>query len=191
MVEITKTFYPDTREKWRRWLEKHHDRATEIWLLYAKKASGKKRVSYAEAVEEALCFGWIDGVVKPVDEHFYAQRFSPRRPRSTWSRINRERYQRMLREGKVAPAGLAKPPDDKTNAVTPSEMGDRIPAFIRAALRANKTAAANFKNVTPGRRKRVVFWIIDAKTRETREKRLRILIENLERGTFDEWLRNK
>ena len=90
MVEITKTVYLESRAKWRRWLEKNHDRVAEIWLLYAKKGSGKKRVAYAEAVEEALCFGWIDGIAKPVDENFYTKERSRHRnqkiSRDAWLR---------------------------------------------------------------------------------------------------------
>lgn len=190
MVDIGKTLYVDSREKWRRWLQKNHDRVTEIWLLYAKKASGKKRVTYADAVEEALCFGWIDGVYKPVDEHFYAQRFSPRKPRSTWSRLNRERYKRLLKEGKVAPAGLAKPPDNKTAPVTPKEFGDKIPAYIRKAMRDNDVWTA-FQKMPPGRRRMCAFWIDYAKREETRKKRLQTIIDKLKEKQLEQWLRGK
>ena len=152
MVEITKTVYAESRAKWRRWLEKNHNRVTEIWLLYAKKASGKKRVSYADAVEEALCFGWIDGVLKPVDENFYAQRFSPRRS-SKWSALNRGRYERLLREGKVAKAGLAKRPDKGGAPRTPAEFGDKFPAYIRKALSADELAWTNFRDLPPSKRR--------------------------------------
>ena len=190
MVDIGKTLYVDSRAKWRRWLEKNHDRVTEIWLLYAKKASGKKRVSYADAVEEAICFGWIDGVLKPVDEHFYAQRFSPRKARSKWSRLNRERYKRLLRDGKIATAGRAKPPDENKAPVTPQEFGDKIPPYIRKAMRENGVWSA-FEKVPPARRRMIAFWIDYAKKEETRQKRLRTAIEQLKSNTVNEWLRGK
>ena len=178
MVEITKTVYVDSREKWRRWLEKNHDRLDEIWLLYAKKSSGKKRVSYADAVEEALCFGWIDGIAKPVDENFYAQRFTPRRAGSKWSKINCDRYAKLLREGKIAKAGLAKPPDKSRLVLSPSQRGDRIPPNIRRALR---SVWSKFTELPPSHRRNYIAWISDAKKDETRDKRIRETIERLER----------
>lgn len=191
MVEITKTVYVESRAKWRRWLEKNHDRVTEIWLLFAKKASGRKRVSYADAVEEAICFGWIDGVLKPVDENFYAQRFSPRRS-SKWSALNRGRYERLLREGKVAKAGLAKPPDESGTPRTPKEFGDKVPAYIRKALQADGLAWTNFRELPPSKRRMFCFWIDVAKKEETRQKRIGEAIRHLRnKTTRDAWMRKK
>ena len=102
---------PQTRAKdratWRRWLAKHHATETLVWLLFAKKGSGEPSVAYAEAVEEALCFGWIDGQMSPIDERFYAIRFTPRRPKSIWSKSNVERVERLIAAGAMTPAGLA------------------------------------------------------------------------------------
>ena len=178
MVEITKTLYVDSRAKWRRWLEKNHDRVREIWLLYAKKGSGKKRVDYADAVEEALCFGWIDGVVKPVDENFYAQRFTPRRAGSKWSKLNIGRYARLKREGKIAAPGLAKPPDKKRIALTPRQRGETVPPEVRKALRA---VWAKFEKLPPSHRRNYIAWITDAKKAETRARRIAKLIDELRR----------
>jgi uncharacterized protein YdeI (YjbR/CyaY-like superfamily) len=167
MPEITKTFYAATREEWREWLEKNHDRVKEIWLLYPKKGSGKTRV--ADAVEEALCFGWIDGVLKPVDDKVYAQRFTPRLP------------------------GKAKPPNKRGRAATPAEISDKVPADIRKALRANEPAWTNFRSLAPGYRRMFVFWISSAKREETRQKRLREAIGHLlenAKTRFD-WLKKK
>ena len=192
MVEITKTVYADSRAKWRRWLEKNHDRVTEIWLLYAKKTSGKKRVAYVEAVEEALCFGWIDGIAKPVDEHFYAQRFTPRRAGSTWSALNRARYARLRREGKIAPPGLAKAPGKHNRAATPAEISNAVPTYIRKAFRENEPAWTNFRALAPSHRRHYIFWINDAKREETRQKRIREAIDHLhQKITRDAWLRRK
>jgi len=176
MVEITKTVYAGSREKWRKWLEKNHDRVDEIWLLYAKKASGKKRVEYAEAVEEALCFGWIDGIVKPVDEHFYAQRFTPRRERSKWSTINIARYERLLREGRIAAPGLAKPPDKNRIGLTPKERVKTIPGDIRKAL---SEVWSKFEALPPSRQRNYISWIVEAKRNETRLRRLAGLLKEL------------
>lgn len=176
MVEITRTLYVDSREKWRRWLAKNHDRVAEIWLLYAKKGSGKKRVEYADAVEEALCFGWIDGLVKPVDEKFYAQRFTPRRAKSKWSAINCERYARLLREGRIAAPGLARPPDKKRLGLSPKERADKMPADLRKALRA---AWTKFEALPPSHKRAYISWVVEAKKEETRARRIRKVIEKL------------
>ena len=178
MVEITKTVYAGSREKWRKWLEKNHDRVDEIWLLYAKKASGKKRVEYAEAVEEALCFGWIDGIVKPVDEHFYAQRFTPRRPKSKWSKINCDRYAKLLREGRIAKAGLAKPPDKSRIALSPAQREFSIPADVQRALR---PVRKKFAALPASHQRNYIAWIKDAKKEETRARRIAKLLAQLQK----------
>jgi uncharacterized protein YdeI (YjbR/CyaY-like superfamily) len=105
-VEVGKTLYVKNRVEWRRWLEKNHRRAPEIWLIYYRKESGKPRIPYNDAVEEALCFGWIDSILKPMDGSRYAQRFSPRRAKSKLSPMNRERVYRLIDAGQMTPAGL-------------------------------------------------------------------------------------
>jgi uncharacterized protein YdeI (YjbR/CyaY-like superfamily) len=108
-VNIGQTSRVTTRKAWRAWLQKNHARKKEIWLVYAKKKSGKARVTYSDAVEEALCFGWIDGTVKSIDENYFAQRFSPRRSaRSQLSETNKERVRRLIRAGLMTPAGMEK-----------------------------------------------------------------------------------
>ena len=193
MPEITKTFYAATRQEWREWLEKNHDRVREIWLLYPKKGSGKTRVAYADAVEEALCFGWIDGIVKPIDDTVYAQRFTPRRAGTSWSELNRKRYARLLREGKVTAAGKAKPPNERGRAATPAEISDKVPPYISKAFRAAEPAWTNFRSLAPGYRRQFISWIHNAKREETRQKRVREAIGHLlenAKTRFD-WLRKK
>lgn len=102
-----KTFYARNRREWREWLAKHHDKEKEIWLVYFRKATGKPRVEYNDAVEEVLCFGWIDSIEKGIDKERFAQRFSPRKPKSNWSETNKLRLKKLIAEGKMAPAGLA------------------------------------------------------------------------------------
>jgi uncharacterized protein YdeI (YjbR/CyaY-like superfamily) len=106
-MHIGKTFYTADRKIWRAWLKKHAEREKEVWLIYYKKNSGKFRIPYDDAVEEALCFGWIDSILKPIDEEKYAQRFSPRRKGSSLSELNKERVRRLLRQKKMTSAGLA------------------------------------------------------------------------------------
>jgi uncharacterized protein YdeI (YjbR/CyaY-like superfamily) len=106
-MEIGETLLVTTRHEWREWLEQHHHEHKEIWLIYFKKTSGKAGISYEESVEEALCFGWIDGAIKGIDLEKYAGRFTPRRAKSPWSDSNRERVARLIRDGRMTEAGLA------------------------------------------------------------------------------------
>jgi uncharacterized protein YdeI (YjbR/CyaY-like superfamily) len=111
-MEISETLLATSRQAWREWLTQHHADCKEIWLIYYKKSSGKTGISYEESVEEALCFGWIDGTNKGIDEETYAGRFTPRRLRSPWSASNRARVARLLQEGRMTEAGLAVLPAD-------------------------------------------------------------------------------
>src|SRR5213596_4263102 len=106
-MEIGTTLYVKDRRQWRAWLARHHETAPEIWLIYYKKDSGKPRIPYNDAVEEALCYGWIDSILKPIDARRYAQRFSPRRPTSVLSAMNRERVRRLITAKRMTKAGLA------------------------------------------------------------------------------------
>lgn len=107
-MQIGKTFYPKTRVQWRNWLSKNYDKEKEIWLVCYKKATGKSTVSYNDSVEEALCFGWIDNFEKGIDLERYAIRFTPRRIGSNWSQTNIKRVEKLIKEGKMTPVGLAK-----------------------------------------------------------------------------------
>src|SRR5579859_3515115 len=111
-MEIGETLLVTTQQEWREWLEQHYAERKEIWLVYYKKGSGKRGIAYEEAVEEALCFGWIDGAIKGIDEETYAGRFTPRRVKSPWSASNRTRVVRLLEEGRMTGAGLAVLPAD-------------------------------------------------------------------------------
>jgi len=111
-MEIGETLLPTSRMEFRRWLQKHHADRTEIWLIQYKKATGKPSLDYVEAVEEAICFGWIDGFVKTIDSQRYATRFTPRRPRSNWTSTNKERARKMIATGKMTAAGRKNLPAD-------------------------------------------------------------------------------
>ena len=131
-MKIGKTLYVTTGKEWREWLAKNHSKEKEIWLAYYKKASGKSRISYNEAVEEALCYGWIDSTVKKVDEDSFAQRFTPRRPNSQLSELNRERVRRLIEQKKMNSSGLKAirhvfdPKEEETKFVVPKEILKRI-----------------------------------------------------------------
>lgn len=106
-MKIGMMLHVANREKWRKWLEKFHDKEKEIWLIFYRKSSGKSSISYNDAVEEALCFGWIDSIEKGIDHERFAQRFTPRKPKSKWSESNKERIERLIKDGKMTKAGLA------------------------------------------------------------------------------------
>ncbi len=143
-------------------------------------------MEYDDAVEEALCFGWIDSIVRTIDADRYAQKFTPRKARSKWSESNRERFARLVREGKMTEAGLAKSPpplEDPAAAMAPAKrVGDAVPGYIEEALRANGAAWTNFSHLAPGYRRQYVGWIEDAKKEETRRKRLAEAVSLLEQN---------
>ena len=168
-----KTVYAKDRREWRTWLEKNHAKCDEIWLVYYKKDSGKPRVPYEDAVEEALCFGWIDGKIKKIDEACFAQRFTPRRPRSSWNDTNIQRAERLIAEGKMMPAGLA-----AFNSKQRAEpLVDEMPKNLEARFRKQSIAWNNYENFPPYYRRMTARWVADAKKEETRLGRLEKLIE--------------
>jgi uncharacterized protein YdeI (YjbR/CyaY-like superfamily) len=176
------TLHPTTRADWRSWLALHHDRETEIWLVYNKRHTGEPRVEYDDAVEEALCFGWIDSIVRTIDADRYAQKFTPRKAKSKWSESNKERFARMVREGKMTAAGLAKSPPEENEGVASTPLGaESVPSYIEDALRSSSAAWTNFSNLAPSYRRLYVRWIEDAKKEETRRRRLAEAVGKLER----------
>jgi uncharacterized protein YdeI (YjbR/CyaY-like superfamily) len=169
----------------RRWLETHHRTATELWVGFYKKASAKGGISYAEAVDQALCYGWIDGVKKRVDADAYTHRFSPRSARSVWSVINTRRAEELKRLGLMQPPGLA-----AFEKRDPARMGlysfenpaqSFSPPLLRQ-LKANMKAWSFFEAQPPGYRRVAVFWVMSAKQEETRLRRLAQLIQASERN---------
>jgi uncharacterized protein YdeI (YjbR/CyaY-like superfamily) len=178
LLEVT------TRARWRAWLAEHHDREREIWLVFWKKHTGKPCVPYVEAVDEALCFGWIDSLVRRLDDDRYAQKFTPRQAKkSGWTELNRRRFARLVEEGRMTPAGLAKGPPAGAPAGQPPrgqvEQPPRpdpavaaVPADIEAALRAVGEAWANFTCLAPSYRRHYLRWIEQAKRPETRARRI-------------------
>src|SRR5688500_17150586 len=147
-----KTFYPKDRKTWRQWLQKHHAKEPGVWLIYYKKNTGKSSVSYDESVEEALCFGWIDSTMRPIDEEKYMQRFSPRKPSSVWSALNKRRIEKLQEQGLLAPAGIAAVERAKKNGSWSSL--DQIESLVipddfQKALDRNKKALKNFQEFSP------------------------------------------
>ncbi|MGH9865041.1 MAG: YdeI/OmpD-associated family protein [Candidatus Acidiferrales bacterium] len=170
-----KTLRARDRRQWRAWLQKYHGKCSEIWLIYYKRDSGKPRIPYEEAVEEALCFGWLDSKMQRMDHACYAQRFTPRRPRSSWNRANIERAERLIANGEMAAAGLAAFRSEKRRdtPVMPTEM----PKELEAKFRKQSAAWKNFENFPPYYRRMTSGWVASAKKEETRLARLSKLIE--------------
>lgn len=172
----------DVRERgeWRRWLAEHHGSVAEVWLVFHKRHTGVECLGYDDAVEEALCFGWVDSLIRRVDDDRYARKFTPRQPDSRWSSANRRRYARLKSRGLLAPAGLARPPTSRSgDAPRPPA---KLPAYIETALRRNARAWKRFEALAPSYRRAYVAWIDSAKREATRDKRLREAVRLLAAG---------
>ena len=186
-MKISNTLYVTNRDDWRAWLEKNHEAEKEVWLIYYKKHTNQLRIPYDDAVEEALCFGWIDSIVQKIDDDRYAQKFTPRKNNSKWSELNKRRIRDLVKAGKMTRAGLAKIGDGVLEAEErpkpPSKTKELvIPEYLAAALRANEKAWKNFNNLAPSYRRLYIGWITNAKREETRNKRIREAIELLARN---------
>ena len=170
------------RSEFRNWLQKHHGKADELWVGYYKTATGVPSITWPESVDEALCYGWIDGIRKSIDEKTYKIRFTPRRAESRWSAVNMKRFQELAKEGKVTPAGLrAFEAGKRHSEPRPNERGHVVlPASYERQLKSNRKAWQYFNAMTPTVRRLSVGWVMDAKKEETRLRRLSVLIESSE-----------
>ena len=168
------------RREWRAWLEKHHTSSPGIWLVFHKAHTGVKSIPYEDMVREALCFGWIDSLIKRLDDDRYLLKITPRKPTSKWSDINRKRWAELEAAGLLAPAGLAAAPTN--NRYAPRPVIPELPAYIAKALKANPKAWAFFRELSRTNRRDFVVWIHMAKRAETREARLRESIRLLAAG---------
>lgn len=169
------------REEWRNWLVQNHDKKDQIWLLFYKKHVAKKGMSLEDAVEEAICFGWIDGKLRRIDEERFALRFSPRKAKSVWSNINKQRAERLSREGRMTPAGmLAIERAKKTgawSAAYTNRIKDTVPIDLEVALKENLKAWCNFQNFANSYRNMYIGWINSAKTEHIRKARILRVVE--------------
>ncbi len=168
------------------WLEENYQQPDGFWLKVAKKGSGEQSVTYAEALELALCFGWIDSQKRGHDEKFFLQRFTPRRPRGRWSRINRDKVEELIAAGTMRPAGLAEvdaaKADGRWEAAYEGERTAKVPEDLQRELDANGPAREFFAGLDSNNRYAIVYRLNDAKKPETRERRLRKFVAMLERG---------
>jgi len=167
-----KTLYIEDRSKWRAWLEANSQEATEVWLLFYKKQTGRPAIDYAAAVEEAICFGWIDGKLKNLDQLRFARLFTPRKPNGTWSSINLERARKMIDVGKMTAAGL-KVFDPRSQ--TPA-LPTQLPVPLEEQFRKSETAWENFSRFPPFYRRMTIGWVASAKQQTTQLRRLQQLI---------------
>ena len=176
-----KTLYVSDRKSLRKWLKKNHLSEKEIWLIYFKKHTGKDRVAYNDAVEEAICFGWIDSTVKRIDHERYMQKFTVRNKKSKWSELNKTRALKLIKEGKMAAFGNEKIKNAKETGSWNNTYGKKtkqiIPKDLAKALSNNDIANKNFNNFAPGYQNSYIFYINDAKREDTRKRRIQKVVE--------------
>ena len=181
------SIYASDRKAWRAWLKRNHRTCERVWLVYYKKGSGKPSVSYNDAVEEALCFGWIDSTLRTLDKERYTQQFTPRRDVNNWSDLNRRRLRKLIDAGLMTRAGLAKVHADVLAAPAPVERPRTkagavkivVPPDLRAALGADPLAKRNFQTFSPSYRRHYIAWIKSAKRPETRKRRVATAVQRL------------
>ncbi|MFC1933264.1 YdeI family protein [Chloroflexota bacterium] len=175
-MEIDKALLYSNSGQWRNWLEQNHDSIKEVWLIHYKKNSGKSSVSYNDALEEALCFGWIDSIMKSIDDEKFILKYSPRKTKSIWSKRNKEKAEKLIKIGKMTHAGLIKIEEAKNNgfwdnAYTNKDRGE-IPEDLNNALLQNKDAWENFHNFANSYWNAYIGWVNSAKTEKTRKRRI-------------------
>jgi uncharacterized protein YdeI (YjbR/CyaY-like superfamily) len=178
-------FFED-RKAWRRWLEKYHDKRSEVWILTFKTHTGRKCVSYSDALDEALCYGWIDSRVRRIDDEKHLWRFAPRRLDSIWSLSNRRRAENLISRGLMTDHGLKKIEAGKRSgewakAISPS-MPPKMPKEMKEALMMNKKAWKNFQAFAKSYRTTYIYWVLTAKREETKRKRIEVVVSRAERN---------
>ena len=179
-----KTLEVRSRAQWHAWLQKHHASVAEIWLVFHKQHTGTKGVDRDASIEEALCFGWIDSLVRRLDDERYAVKFTPRKPHSRWSDVNRRRYASLEKRGLLMPAGRANSPTGKrAYALRQRRALDApVPRYIERALKAEPAAWRFFETLAPSYRRAYLGWIDAAKRQETKERRLGEAVAKLAKG---------
>ncbi len=184
-MRITESLYVTERDDWRAWLEENHSTKREIWLIYYKKHSGKPRIPYDDAVEEAICFGWIDSIIQRIDDEKFAQKFTPRKNTRNWSDANKERVKKMIGQGKMTQTGLAKI-DKSVNLDEASERNSKpeyeIPTEFQEAIAYNDRAREFFSGLAPSYIRQYIGWISSGKREDTRRRRVKEAIELLEQN---------
>jgi uncharacterized protein YdeI (YjbR/CyaY-like superfamily) len=175
MQNELETFYPKSRQEWRAWLMKNHDKKQSIWLIYFKKKSGRPTLDYREAVDEALCFGWIDSKSKPIDDEKYMQFFCRRKPNGTWSRVNKEKIKRLIEEKIMTKAGYDSIETAKQNGswtILDDAEDLVIPEDLALEFQKRPKALAYFSGLSRSDKRNILQWLVLAKRQETRQNRI-------------------
>jgi uncharacterized protein YdeI (YjbR/CyaY-like superfamily) len=189
MTISDQTVVATNRHDWREWLAQNHDLRSVVWVLFQKKHTGKGCMSYEESVEEAICYGWIDSLIKRIDDNTYARKFTPRTDATKWSVLNKRRIAKCIREGRMTAIGLAKVSYDNPSrepvrskpASKPTKNNVTVPPLIRKELMAHPAAWEYFSSLAPSHRRQYIMWITDAKRQETQQKRLKEALKLLAR----------
>jgi len=184
--EVGETLQPRSRATWRKWLQRYHQDKKEIWLILNKKHVSEPGITYDVALEEALCFGWIDGILKRIDGERHVIRFSPRRANSIWSDPNKRRVRQLIREGRMTAAGLAAVQAGKRSGRwqqgSQRKLVSEVPKDLERALARSPNARQGFERFAPSRRRQYVAWILDAKRFETRQRRVSEVVKRAAAG---------
>ena len=176
--------YITNRKEWRNWLKENHNLKKEIWLIYYKRHTNKPRIPYNDAVEEAICFGWIDSTIKSIDNEKYMQKFTPRNKRSKWSDLNKERAKKMITAKKMTKVGFIKLDDVDLNSRGKKETKKelKIPGDLKKELKNKTDTWQNFNNLAPSYKKQYIDWLNSSKKDETRQKRIKEITDKLEKN---------
>jgi len=187
-----KTLLVRTLDQWRDWLTEHHASESEVWLTFHKRHSAgcekgfthQQSIDYNDALDEALCFGWVDSLVKRLDDRRYARKFTPRRADSRWSAVNRKRYAELKASGRLKPPGIQRPPTSRGSAPGPArlEIPSKLPQYIQAALSDQPKALRHFEALPSSQRRRFYAWVESSKREETKLRRLKGAIRLLASG---------
>ena len=178
-LEEIESFCPTDQQEWRDWLANNHNKQQSVWLVLYKAKSGKLNLSWSDAVDEALCFGWIDSIRKPIDEEKFVQFFSKRKPNSNWSRINKQKIERLFAKGKMTAAGINSIEIAKENGswTILDDIEDLvIPHDLETELASHSVANEFFQGLSKSIKKQILYWLASAKREETRNKRLQTII---------------
>ena len=182
-----KTLELEDRTAWRDWLAANHDRESEVWLVYYKTASGIPSIQYKESLDEALCYGWVDSLIKKIDEQRYARKFTPRKDDSKWSLVNKKRVEQLIQEGRMAEPGMKKVEAARRSGSWDSpgqqpKLDFTVPEEFAKALKNNPQAQSAFDGLAVTYQKQYLAWIITAKRPETKRKRIAESIQLLSEG---------
>ena len=178
--EAVEIFYPESKQAWRQWLKKHHQTKKTVWLICYKKNANKKTISWSDAVDEALCFGWIDSTVRPIDDEKFMRSFMKRKPKGTWSKINKEKIKALIESGRMTPAGLECIENAKQNGswnILDEVEELIIPKDLEKAFKTKPGSKAYFLSLSKSVRKAMLHRIAMAKRPETKQKRIAEIIE--------------